>query len=561
MDSPSFEDFFENAVVPMHWVDGEGIILRANKAELDLLGFSREEYVGRHIADFHADGAKIEEILSRLSRKEALYKVPATIRTKNGAIKHVLISSNVHSRDGKFVNTRCVTLDVTAETELRKAEERLLLATHTGKLGLWEWDIATNRVTWTDSLYAIHGVEKTTSPITAEQFSALVHPDDRTFVSEAITRTLNEGAPYELEFRATHPDRGVISLFTNATLVKEGERPVRLVGATMDVTDRKQADKKFRLAVEAAPAGMVLVDDEGRILFVNEHAERLFGYGRSELTGRNIETLVPERFHEAHPGYRRQYGDQPASRPMGAGLDLYALRKDGTEIPVEVGLSAIPTDEGLMVLAAVVDISERKRADAQRELLLEELSHRVRNTLAVVQGIVRQTLKRASTSEEMQIAIEGRLSALATAHNLLTKTSWAAVPLKELVSDALQIDEESEKRISFDGPHIPLSPKQALGVALALHELYTNAIKYGALSSETGSVSFKWRKVSGPPPELELEWRERGGPAVSPPSHRGFGSLMIERALAQDLEGTVTMDFRKEGLVCTIKASVPDLGE
>lgn len=561
MDPSSFEDFFENAVVPMHWVDGKGIILRANKAELDLVGFSREEYVGRHIAEFHADGATIEEILARLSRQESLHKIPARIRTKDGAIKHVLISSNVHSRNGEFVNTRCVTLDVTAETELRKAEERLLLATSTGKLGLWEWEIPTNRVTWTDSLYAIHGIEKTTSPITAEQFAALVHADDRAFVSEAIKRTLEEGAPYEMEFRAVHPLRGVISLFTNAILVKEGEKPIRLVGATMDVTDRKQADKKFRLAVEAAPAGMVLVDGDGNILFANEHAERLFGYSRSELTGKKIETLVPERFHGAHPGYRRQYGDRPASRPMGADLDLYARRKDGTEIPVEVGLSAIPTSEGLMVLAAVVDISERKRADAQRELLLGELSHRVRNTLAVVQGMVRQTLKKPSTPKEMQIAIEGRLGALATAHNLLTKTSWAAVSLNELVTDALQVDAASEKRISFDGPHVPLTPTQALGVALALHELYTNAIKYGALSSDAGSVSFTWRKVAGASPHLELEWRERGGPAVAPPSQRGFGSLMIERALAQDLEGTVAMDFGEEGLVCTIKAYGPHIGE
>ena len=852
MDPASFEDFFENAVVPMHWVSGEGIILHANKAELDLLGFASGEYVGRHIAEFHADPAKIEEILTRLSRNEQLRKVPARLRAKNGEIKHVLISSSVHFRDGEFVNTRCVTLDVTAEQakrelaaiiefsndaivstdlegviaswnrgaqrlygyspeeilgkpvtmlippplhekealilerirrgeklehyetvrlrknaelvdvsltispilddageiigaskiarditernranialashrhvqaamyqyidrlyradsfddiydaaldaisdtlhcdrasillfdetgtpgfvawrgiseryrraasghspwtpdaadaqpiyigdvrraglpknvkasiaaenigalafvplaagrrligkftiyyqdpreftdaeidlslslarqlafsisrlrsesahdraqmELRRNEERLLLATRTGKIGLWDWDVANDQVAWTDSLYAIHGVEKTASPMTVEKFSALVHPDDRAPVSEAIDRALNEGAPYELEFRAVRPDGVVISLFTDAIIVRDGDRPVRMVGATMDITDRRQSDEKFRLAVETAPSGMLLVDGDGHIKTVNEYAERLFGYRREELLGQNVELLMPHRFRGRHPDYRRQYGDEPVSRPMGAGRDLYAVRRDGSEVPVEIGLSSIQTNEGLMVLASVVDISDRKKADAQRELLLAELSHRVKNTLAVVQGIARQTLKGAGAPEELRGAFEGRLGALAMGHNLLTKTNWGEVSLEHLVGDALQLQDLDKKRVSFGGPHVLLSPKQALGIAMALHELYTNAIKYGALSNQTGRITLRWSLSAGPHAELKLVWRERGGPAVSPPAHRGFGLLMIERALAQDLNGVVTMGFPKEGIVCTVEAPVAE---
>lgn len=377
-------------------------------------------------------------------------------------------------------------------------------------------------------------------------------------MSRAIEQALQEDRPYELELRALRPDGRVIWLFTNAIVLRDGEKPVRMVGATFDITDRKQAEERFRLAVEAAPSGMVLADSEGRILLVNAHAEKLFGYGRDELVGQDIEVLVPRRFLGTHPGFRQAYADQPRARPMGAGRDLFALRKDGTEVPVEIGLSPIRTDEGLMVLGAVVDISERKRAEAQRELLVAELNHRVKNTLAVVQGIAHQTFKGPDASPEARRAFEGRLAALAAAHNLLTQGNWEQASLEHLTTETLQARALNEQRLTYAGPRVHLQPKQALAIAMALHELCTNAVKYGALSNDTGSVAFEWRQSDGPAPRLTMVWREQGGPPVSPPTHRGFGSRMIERALAQDLKGEVTMEFRPEGLVCTIDAPLAD---
>jgi two-component sensor histidine kinase/CheY-like chemotaxis protein len=198
-----------------------------------------------------------------------------------------------------------------------------------------------------------------------------------------------------------------------------------------------------------------------------------------------------------------------------------------------------------MTLAAVVDISGRKRAEAQRELLLAELNHRVKNTLAVVQGIAHQSFK--ETDPEARKAFEGRLVALAVAHNLLTRANWESASLEQLAADTLHTSGPNGERVSLSGPQVLLPPREALALAMALHELCTNAVKYGALSNDAGRITLEWRRTADPQGRLKLVWREAGGPPVSPPKRRGFGSLLLDRTLAHDLDGTVTMEFKPQG--------------
>jgi two-component sensor histidine kinase len=201
-----------------------------------------------------------------------------------------------------------------------------------------------------------------------------------------------------------------------------------------------------------------------------------------------------------------------------------------------------------------VDITERDEAERTRELLVAELNHRVKNTLSVVQAVAHQTFRNSSTSAEARKAFEGRLTTLSLAHNLLTKTNWASVALRELATFTLDGTGADASRISLNGADILLPPKQALSIAMALHELCTNAIKYGALSNDTGRVSVCWSQTTAARPSLELRWNESGGPPVSPPSRRGFGSLLLERTLAQDLEGEVKVAFPNDGVSCLIRA-------
>jgi PAS domain S-box-containing protein len=291
---------------------------------------------------------------------------------------------------------------------------------------------------------------------------------------------------------------------------------------------------------------MVMTDGAGRVVLSNAQAEHLFGFSREELAARNIAALIPE----AHP--------EAAPRPLGGGEETRAIRKDGSEVPVEVGLSPIEMSGGSMTLASIVDISYRKQAESQRELLLAELNHRVKNTLAVVQSVAHQTFRDNQTSPDARAAFEGRLVALATAHNLLTQANWKGASLERVASDVLQVRDANQERVTLMGPDVALQPKEALAIAMALHELCTNATKYGALSNAKGHVSVEWAWMDVPN-GLRLVWRERSGPPVKPPTRRGFGSRLVERTVEQDLDGEIAMDFREDGLICSMEAHLPRL--
>jgi PAS domain S-box-containing protein len=212
-------------------------------------------------------------------------------------------------------------------------------------------------------------------------------------------------------------------------------------------------------------------------------------------------------------------------------------------------------------MGSCTDIHEMERAQEHRKLLIDELNHRVKNSLAIVQGIAQQTFKGEDLSAEALEAFEGRLAALAGAHNLLTREHWEKASLQELAAEALQVPSGNEGRVSMSGPPVALRPKQAVTIAMTLHELYTNALKYGALSNETGQVGLDWAFTGPPEDRLTLVWWETGGPPVERPQKRGFGSKMIERALAYELGGEVSLEFHPKGVVCRIGARLSAAGD
>lgn len=204
------------------------------------------------------------------------------------------------------------------------------------------------------------------------------------------------------------------------------------------------------------------------------------------------------------------------------------------------------------------DVTERKEAEQHRIILVDELNHRVKNTLATVQSIVSQVLRGSPAPDGIRDAIESRLVALAISHDLLTRGNWEPVDLKDVIRQIVEpfaAAGATESRFHVAGPEVRLRPKLALALGMAFHELATNAVKYGALSSDSGQVAIDWTVAAG---RIRLSWVERDGPPVTPPTRRGFGSRLIERGLAREVGGSVRLDYTPRGVVCEIEMPAPD---
>jgi PAS domain S-box-containing protein len=448
-----------------------------------------------------------------------------------------------------------------AEEALRESEERFRLMTEQAPVMIWMSDAEGQCLQINRMLRSFWAIDE--AALSEFNWLTMIHPEDAPEICDRMSKALTARTSVSLQgrYRNAQGEYRILQTDARPRFSADGVF-MGMIGVNVDITERVYAEKalrhseeQFRLAVEAAPSGMVLTDAEGRIVLVNAHAEALFGYSRGELVGQPIELLVPERFRPDHPKFREVYSKQPEARPMGGGRDLFALRKDGVEVPVEIGLSPIQAELGTMVLAAIVDISQRKRGEAQRELLIAELNHRVKNTLGVVQAIAHQSFKGMDSAAPARTSFEGRLVALGATHTLLSQSNWDVASLQELTKNALEASTVDSRRISVEGPEVQLQPKQALAIAMAVHELCTNALKYGALSNEEGRITVQWSKSSRPQSQLQFVWRETGGPPVVPPKRRGFGSQLIEQALTHELDAEVTLDFRAEGLVCTITAA------
>jgi len=303
--------------------------------------------------------------------------------------------------------------------------------------------------------------------------------------------------------------------------------------------------------VESSDDAIISKDLNGTILSWNDGAGRLFGYAAHEMIGKSITILIPSERRDEEPGIINRIA-------RGERVDHYEtvrVRKDGSLVDISLSVSPIKDVSGKVIGASKIarDITERKRAEEQRSLLLFEMKHRMKNTLATVQALATQTM-RSATAEE-RAGFIARLQSLANAHDLLVSEQWSRALLRDIVQSALDsFQEKHRERFLIEGPNnVWLDSDKSLAVTMALHELATNSVKYGALSNFSGRVSIAWELQQARPAQVRLLWKERGGPPVKPPEHKGFGSRLLSHALGGD---PPRMNFDPRGLECVLDVSL-----
>jgi PAS domain S-box-containing protein len=315
------------------------------------------------------------------------------------------------------------------------------------------------------------------------------------------------------------------------------------------------ADAKSLLAaiVESSADAIVSKDLNGIVTSWNAGAEQVFGFTAAEMIGQSIMRIIPDdrQGEEASIISRIRAGERVEH------FDTIRRRKDGSRIPISVTVSPVRNSEGRIVGASKIarDISERKRLEEAQRVLSREVNHRSKNLLAVVQSIIRYTVSH-SPQQDFVRRINERLRALSANQDLLIESSWSGVEMSALIQSQLgHVERIPLDRIERKGAPIMLVPTAAQALGMALHELATNAVKFGALSDTAGRVVVAWRVEKGDAGStLIVSWQEAGGPAVTAPEYAGFGTTIIERITGQSLGGRVTTIYAPTGLTWELRA-------
>jgi len=507
-------------------------------------------------------------LVARDGRETAIDDSAAPIRTGDGEIAGVVMVFRDVTERRRMDRDQAAQLEreraaheatERVRREVETAAEQLRVALETARMGTWEYVMSTGLVKWSPGLEAIHGLPPGGFPGTFDAFRNEIHPADRERVLAAVRGAAESGDDHQVEYRIVRSDGAVRWVEGRGRLFHdENGRPERMAGVCLDVTERKHAEERFRLAIEAAPAAMIMVDGQGKIVLVNALTEQMLGYARNELLGERVDRLVPRQFRDEHAEHRRGFFADRRQRAMGTGRDLFAVRSDGTEVPVEIGLSPIETEDGAFVLAAVTDITERKQAeralqeaDRRKDEFLAMLAHELRNPLGAITNAA-HLLKRFGPQEgnmrwardviDRQAAHLGRIvedlldvSRISRGRIVLQRE---AMPLASAIALALDttrpLIETRRQEFTSDVPPEPIwIDGDVTRLAQAIGNLLSNASKY---TPRTGCLSLTVRREAG---EAVIRVRDTG---------IGIAAEMLPRVFDLFVQGERPPDWSSGGL-------------
>jgi PAS domain S-box-containing protein len=452
---------------------------------------------------------------------------------------------------------RAASVEIRQRTrELSNSETRLKVAQSLAGLATFDWNLRTDQVVCSENFRSLFGLPEA-NPINPNTMLDVVHPDDRKRVAADIQRVRTSGGVYDVEFRVQTPAGSTRWIAgTGEALLDHDEVPYRILGANYDVTDFKRAaetNAQLAAVVQSSLDAVMSLAVDGTIRTWNPGAEALFGYHADEIIGHSIFTLYPT-------GTNREYEETYSELRQGNSVrrDVVRQHKGGMLLHVNINISPMHAPDGRIsgFSAIIRDISDRKQHEEHLRLVMRELSHRSKNLLAVIQAMARQTARSSSDLDEFERNYSQRLQALSASHDLLVNQNWHGAPLGDLLRSILSpFDDDFADRIELIGPSLFVTPTAAQNLALSIHELATNASKYGALSVPAGRVTVEWHmeKNGDGQERLALNWKEVDGPLVEAPKRRGFGHIVINRMVAQALDAEVDLEFAPEGVSWTLQ--------
>jgi PAS domain S-box-containing protein len=519
---------------------------------LAVLGFG---LVGAALLMAYAVGSQIARSISGLAlnaaslgRGETVLPQPGTLREANEVV-HALSAASIGLRERGLERDR-------AEAAMRASEGRFRQLAEALPQLVWIMQPDGTGLYCNQRCVEFYGSDW--QDLTGRL--SHIHPDDRDKAARLRAECVAVGRLFQVVVRLRSRDEAYRwHLLSVVPLERDGGA---WVGTATDIDELRRAEEvNARLAaiVTASTDAMMSFSVEGLVQTWNPAAEALFGYSADEAIGAPASLLVPPDCPDGPRGVfdRALAGETVKTEDV-------RVAKSGERIELAITAAPIRAADGSIVgvKATMRDIRTEKAIERRQQLLINELNHRVKNTLATVQGIAAQTLRSSATDTEARVAFEARLLALSKVHNVLTRENWESASLADIAAEVLAPHGgEDRARFRIGGPDVRLPPRMALPIAMALHELATNAVKYGSLSNADGRVSLEWRVDPSPSGScLRLRWAEEGGPAVVPPSRKGFGSRLIERSLTLELGGEVTLSYAPTGVVCTIEAALTEDG-
>lgn len=442
--------------------------------------------------------------------------------------------------------------------ELRIGEAQHRFALDASGLGEWALDPQSDQSLRSPLHDQIFGYDQPRAHWGFADFIEHVVPEDQAAIKASYAATVASGADWRFECRIKRTNDGAIRWIEGVGRHYDtvNGRP-QLVGLVADITVRKQHDEFLRLSEERfrgtfdnAAVGVAHVGLDGRWLRVNQRLADMVGYSSAELLAKTFQNITHpddletdlDMVHQVLAGTLQTYS-----------MDKRYIRKDGSILwaALTVALQRDAAGEPDYFISVVNDITARRRAEEHQRFLMRELSHRSKNLLAIIQSMSTQTAKSSSTIQDFGNRFGQRLHALAASHDLLTDQNWHGADFRALVCRQLSsFADAGDKRLTIAGANVTLTTEAAQSIGLALHELATNAVKYGALSVPEGRLTVSWTvdDPSQSPRLIHLNWVEHGGPVVTPPSRVGFGRTVIERLTASALDGKVSLEYPPEGV-------------